>query len=239
MRPRHDDIKTYVHDINVSALRVFFCQSACCACVPTHYLAALTPLSFVYYLLSGKSDMRPCWWLNVLLLAATLWRYNDTCAKALLMLMSSIVPTRFIGAAAASAAPGCNKSCSFFERLQMLLIARAPPACCTLHPLTGTPAAMFQMTVLTLEPCARHVLVIHTPQYIGLLGPGVPALLAAVPSSSSPSLSADVVDVADATCATLPASSVCHKMPAQQNNLTCARITSASHESRFNPPVLL
>jgi hypothetical protein len=175
----------------------------------------------VYYLISGKSDMRPCWWLNVLLLVVTLWRYNDTCAKALLMLASGIVPTRFIGAATLAPVPssvtqaaGCSTNCSFFERLQRLLMARAPPACCTLHPLTGTPAALFQMTMLTLEPHARRVLVIHTPQYIGLLGPGVPALLAAVPSSAA------LPDDA-ATLASLPASPICHKMLAQLNNLAC------------------
>ena len=158
--------------------------------------------------------MRPCWWLNVLLLAVTLWRYNDTCAKVLLMLASGVVPTRFIGAPSVAVDSAGAVSSSFFERLQTFLIARAPPSCCTLHPLTGAPAALFQMTVLTLEPCARRVLVIHTPQYIGLLGPGVPALLATVPLLP---------------CVPIPATQASasmvkyYKMPAQQNNLACAR----------------
>ena len=126
--------------------------------------------------------MRACGLLNVLLLAAALWQYNEVCVKVVLACMGlASIPTCFVPRHAAP--PDCA---AFFERLQTLLVARAPPACCSLHPATGAPTALFQITSLFMGPTAGRVFVIHTPQYIGLAGSGVRKLLAAVRAQKTP-----------------------------------------------------
>ncbi len=126
--------------------------------------------------------MRACGLLNMLLLAAALWQYNEVCVKVALACAGlASVPTCFVSRSAAAA-----QSCAFFERLQALLIARAPPVCCALHPVTGTPTALFQVTSLYMGAAAGRVFIIHTPQYIGLAGPGVRKLLVAARAQKTP-----------------------------------------------------